>query len=84
MRDDVNQSLPSAARLTLIARDREMFAKLRIPEELLADAGVVRVTDREAREIRHPVVEVRPIGRTRFSLQLPEDGCSCVGAAATG
>jgi hypothetical protein len=34
----------------LTARDLEVFAKFRIPPELLGRAGIVRVTDREARE----------------------------------
>jgi hypothetical protein len=40
----------SATLRTLTPSDRQMFAKLGIPEVLLADAGVCRVTDREARE----------------------------------
>jgi len=36
--------------VNLQASDLEMFARLRIPIELLEGAGIVRVTDKEARE----------------------------------
>src|SRR2546425_8567354 len=35
---------------SLTERDLELFVKLRIPRELLERAGIVRVTDKEARE----------------------------------
>src|SRR5215472_5764354 len=40
----------SATTHTLTAQDREMFQKFRIPDSLLVDAGICRVTDCEARE----------------------------------
>ena len=40
----------SATMRTLTVWDREMFAKFRIPDSLLAGAGICRVTDHEARE----------------------------------
>ena len=57
----------------LKASDHAMFARLRIPSELLAQAGVERVTDREARE-RYGIVGHGDMSGIVFPYHDPVSG----------